>query len=260
MSSSTVTELNILKDFEVLWTDRVTFQPKDMDNVTVEIYHYEGPNPGQIKVPLSEPYIFTETINDQVNIGSVKTSENILIDAHIILDLNLVTTQLEGLECPPNDFVVPNTCNKVSIVNGLKKYALSACELASLINLQASGYVAHAMDGFVVLTGDFDDSDAYLQVGNASWNSVVGIVEGTQYFGQGTEKIIDLDPTEMLRVELGTYVKSKVPIQDPPYVPGERYFVVYKGTDQISNLEEILQENFTILKPKTNSLNISFIK
>lgn len=249
-----------MQDFEVIWIDSSTQLPKDMSNVTLEIYHYTGPDQAQFTVPLSEPYIFTETINDTVNIGSLKLSQNILIDVHISLDLNLVASQLDGLECPPNDYVVPNTCHKVSLVNGYKKYALSACELSTLINLEASGYVAHAKDGFVVITSDFEGQDSYLQIGSGTWNSTSGIIEGQQFFGSDIQKNIVYGPTPMQRIDIGTYVLTQVPIINPPFEPGEKYFAVFRGVDQITLQEEIRQDNFTILKPTKGTLNISFVK
>jgi hypothetical protein len=232
-----------------------------MNDVTLEIYHYDGPFAPEITVPLQEPYIFTETFNDTVNIGSVCPSQNIYIDVHITLDLNLINTQLEGLGCPPNDFVVPGTTDKVAIVNGHKKYALSACELAALINLEASGYAGSSEDGFLVMTGDYIGSDCYLQVGNGTFNCIVDLIEGDQYFGQDCERKLVVGPKDMEWVTTGTYVCCKVPITDPPFIGGERYYVMYRAVDPITGHPEISNEDFTVLKGKGGSnLTFSFIK
>lgn len=257
---STVVELLTLRDFEVIWTDPITNIPKEMVDVSMEIYHYEGPTAPKIKVPLSEPYIFTETINDTVNIGAVKPSESVLIDVHITLELNLIENSLDSLLCPPNNFVVPFTHHKVSIVNGYKKYALSACELAALINLQASGYVASSEDGFLVLEGDYYGSDSRLQIGNGTFNSTVGLVLNSQYFGQDLGKHIDLFVNPMEKIETGTYVVSSVNIIEPVFSPGERYFVVYRGKDANSNIEEMRKEDFTVLNPSPSGITTSFLK
>lgn len=258
--SSTVSDLNIYKDFEIMWVDKSNHQPKDMDDVTLEIYHYQGPDPAQATVPLKEPYIFTETVNDIVNIGSICVSEAIDIETHITLDLNIINDQLEGLECPPNDFIVPGTTDKVAIVNGYKKYAVSSCELAALINIGASGYVASDEEGFLVLTSEFSGSGCLLQVGNGSFNCVVGLVEGDKYWGTDCEKNIIIGPKSMKRVDTGTYVCCKVPIKVPLFVEGERYYVMYRAIDPISSIEEISQEDFTIIKSNGSSITFSFLK
>jgi len=258
--SSTVIQLNTLRDFEVIWLDNLTGLPKDMLNVSMEIYHYEGPNSPRLVMPLSEPYIFTEGINDEVNIASIKTSTNTYIDPHINLELNLIVTDLQNLGCVPNDFVVPFTCNKVSIVNGYKKYALSACELSSLINLQATGYTTYAENGFLVIESDFEGMDSRLQVGNGTWNTTVGIVEGAQYFGSGIEKHIDFFQPNMNRVDVGTYVETNVSISGPTFDVGERYYVIYKGIDPLTNNPEIKKEDFTIERLKDGTLTASFLK
>lgn len=258
--SSTVTELKTLKDFEVVWLDPLTNEPLNMLDVSMEIYHYEGPNKPKLIVPLSEPYIFTETINDTVNIGSVQPSQNIWIDIHIHLELNLIETQLDNLGCSPNDFKVPYTNHKVSIVNGYKQYALSACELAALINLQASGYTASSENGFLVLEGDFEGADARLQVGNGTFNTTVGLVKGHTHYGQDIHRITDLFVNTMDYIDLGTYVVTNVMIDDPDYKSGERYYVQYKGTDPNTSSQRVKREDFTVLEPRKTELNVSFIK
>jgi hypothetical protein len=257
---TTVAELDTLKDFEVVWIDSNSQSPKNMEISLIEIYHYEEKKKPQITSPIQEPYIFTETVNDQVNIGSIDLNTSSYIDVHFELELNLINTSLEDLECPPNNFVVPGTNQKVAIVNGFKKYALSACELATLVNLNASGYVASAKDGFLVLTGDFLGENASLQVGDATWNQAIGLVEGDIYRGSDSRKVIDVLETEMKHVALGTYIYLGVPIKNPTFIEGERYFVKYTAKDTISEVFEYKTENFTVLKTQKKNLNYSFLK
>ena len=46
--SSTIAEVGSFRDFEIIWVDRFTQQPKDMNNVTLEIYHYEESLPSTL--------------------------------------------------------------------------------------------------------------------------------------------------------------------------------------------------------------------
>ena len=259
---STLTELGTFKDFEVIWVDRFTHQPKDMENVTVEIYHYSEAKPAQIVVPNREPYFFTEGINDTVNIGSLIPASGYLVDKDFVLELSLIATDLTNLGCPPNDFVVCGTNNKVSIVNGRKVFALSACELASLINLEASGYSASTQDGYLVLTHDFIGSGTVLQVGAGTFNGVVGLLYGEEYYGSDMSYIYDLNPVTMQWVSTGRYVCTAVPIIDPPYKIGERYFVMYRSIEPVLQKPEIHQEDFTVISKLTPPRNLffSFIK
>jgi len=245
--SSTISEVGIYKDFEIIWLDKWTRQPKDMNNVTVEIYHYEEAKPGEITVPNPEPYIFDEGINDTVNIGSLCPTSGYIVDEHFTIQLNLIVTQLDGLGCPPNDYVVCETNNKVAIVNGRKKYALSACELAALINLNASGYTASAENGFLVLTGDLSGSDCYLKVGNGTFNQVVGLVEGDEYYGSYIALVHDMTAQNMTRISTGRYAYTNVHLEVPPYVVGERYFALYRGVEPVTDNPEIHEEDFTLV-------------
>lgn len=250
----------LFKDFEVLWINEDTGSPKDMSGVTIEIYHYESSKKAKIISSFKEPYIFTETVNDQVNIGSILPSEDIYIDAHFQLELNLINSNLEDLECPPNNFVVPGTNQKVAIVNGYKKYALSACELAALVNISATGYIACSENGFITLISDYDGSESYLQVGDATWNQTLGLVEGQQFFGQDLLKVYDLEPTAMFRVNVGNYVYTNFEISSPPFEKNKRYFVLYRGVDLITDITELKQENFIIYdKSKKTGLNYSIL-
>lgn len=255
--SCSPSDSTLFKDFEVLWINEDTGYPKDMSGVTLEIYHYESSKKASITSVFKEPYIFTETINDQVNIGSVLPSENVYIDVHFELELNLINTNLEDLECPPNNFVVPGTNQKVAIVNGYKKYALSACELAALVNINASGYTACAENGFITLKSDYDGSESYLQVGDATWNQTLGLVEGSQFFGQDLIKVYDLEPTPMFRVNVGNYVYTNFEISSPPFEKNKRYFVLYRGVDLVSDISEFRQENF-IIYDKSKKTGISY--
>lgn len=257
---TTVAELDTLKDFEVVWIDSNSQSPKDMDISFIEIYHYEEKKNPQIISQIKEPYIFTETINDQVNIGSIDLSTSSYIDVHFELELNLINSNLEDLECPPNNFVVPGTNQKVSIVNGFKKYALSACELAALVNLNASGYTASAKDGFLVLTGEFIGENSSLQVGDATWNQTLGFNEGDIFKGFDELKVIDFPQTEMKRIALGTYIYLGFSLKDNNFLEGERYYVKYTAKDPISEVFEYKTENFTILKRSEKNLNYSFLK
>ena len=255
----TVVELDTKRDFEVRWYDSNN-QHVVMDDVTLEIYHYEGPQKAQLIGTLKEPFIFTETINDTVNIASVCPSQNILIDVHFVLELNLIESQLAGLGCPSNNFSIPCTNNKVAIVNGIKKYALSACELSSLVNLEASGYTASSQDGHIVLTTDYGYDDCYLQVGNGLWNTVVGLSEGQQSFSSTSHKKIDVSQTPMKSDESGVYYYASIDISSDIFLEGERYYALFKGINQNTLLEETKREDFTVLRKKGSNLNISFIR
>ena len=261
-SSSTEYNINTYKDFEIMWIDRSTGLLKDMNNVTFEIYHYQGDKPPQIIVPNKEPYIITENFTDTVDIGSVDPSRGVLIDVDVSLDLNIIASNLSSLGCPPNDYVVCGTNQKVAIINGYKVASLSACELASLINLGgASGYTASCKDGFLVLTGDYSGSTAYLQIGSGSFNSVVGLHLGDQYFGTSTMLVYDITPQPMIRVSLGRYVYTNVLLSIPPYSLEERYFAVYRGTDPVTLIPEIYQENFVMVnEEKELDFSYSFMK
>ena len=261
-SSSTEYNINTYKDFEIMWIDRETGQLKDMLDVTLEIYHYQGDKPPQIIVPNKEPYIITENFTDTVNIGSVDPSIGIFIDTEVYLDLNIIANNLSSLGCPPNDYVVCNTNQKIAIVNGYKVASLSACELASLINLGgASGYTASCKDGFLVITGDYVGSTAYLQIGSGSFNSVVGVHLGDQYYGTSTMIVYDIPSQPMTRVSLGRYVYTNVYLSIPPYSLEERYFAVYRGIDPTSGIPEIYQENFVMVnEEKELDFSYSFTK
>ena len=255
--SSTIAELGTLKDLEIIWVDRFTQQPKDMNNVTVEVYHYEDAAPPRIVVPIPEPYRITEGVSDTVNIASLNSASGYIGDDHITLDLNVISDNLEGLGCAPNDYVVCGTNNKVSIVNGVKVYSLSACELASLINLDVTEYTASAENGYLVITGLNSGSDWALQVGNGTFNTIVGLVEGDEYYGQDLQLILDLPPTPMNWVSTGRYVYTDLNLSDPPFTLTERYFVLYRGIEPVSLRPEISQEDFTLVNKIKSSSNLT---
>ena len=259
--SSTVSDLNIYKDFEVIWVDKSTGQPKDMDNVTLEIYNYEEAQSPKIVSSIQEPYIITDSFNSTITVTVVNPSDSVFITTEIPLQLNIIATQLEQLECPPNQYVVPGATTKIAIVNGMTKYALSACELAALINLDASGFVTSDKDGFLVLTSDYSGSDSFIQLENGTLNCIIGVGAELPEYGTDLQKNTVFGPEDMIRMSEGTYVMAAVPIFDPPFKVGERYYSFYRSNDPITSNPEISQEDFTILKEKNSSnLTFSFLK
>jgi len=257
-----INELGTLKDFEVIWVDRHTHQTKDMNDVTIEIYHYEGDKAGQLISSDPEPYFVTQGINDLVDVGTVVPASGYYIDVDFTLQLNYIVTNLSDFNCPPNDYVVCGTNNKVSIVNGNMVYALSACELAGVINLNASGFVASNENGYVVLTSNFTGADNYIEMGNGTVNGVLGIPYGTTSYGTNTQLIYNLTPQTTVRISTGRYVYTNVNLISPNYVVGERYFVLFKGIDPVTGLVEMYEEDFTMtnkLGETDNELNYSFI-
>jgi len=262
---ATCYDINTYKDFEIIWIDKNTHQPKDMDSVTFELYHYQEAQPGIITVPVKEPYIITEGITDMLDVASIENNLGIAIDVDVIVDLNIIATQLAGLGCPPNDFVVCGTGNKVSIVNGYKKAALSACELAALINIGsegvgATGYHAYSQDGFLVLRGDYTGSAAYIEIGSGNMNSVLGVIYGLTSYGSDTRLIFDITPQPMTRISTGRYVYPNVALFEPYYTLEERYFVLFRGTDPVTLIPEIYEEDFALIEARSDDFNYSFIK
>ena len=257
-----INEVGTLKDFEVIWVDRTTHQPKDMNDVTLEIYHYEDAKAGQLISTLPEPYLITEGLNDLINVGTAVPASGYYIDSDFTLQLNYIVTNLPDFHCPPNDYVVCGTGNKVSIVNGAKVYALSACELAGVINLDASGFTATAENGFVVLRSNFEGSGTYIEMGNGTINGVLGIPYGTTSYGADTQLVYNMLPQPTTRISTGRYVYTNVNLIPPDYLVGERYFVLFKGVDPITFLTEMYEEDFTMVKKLGEcciDLNYSFI-
>jgi len=231
-----------------------------MNNVTVEVYHYLDAQAPKIVVPISQPYKITEGINDTVNIASINSASGYIVDKHITLDLNVINDNLEGLGCPPNDYVVCGTATKVAIVDGRKVYSLSACELAGLINLDASGYTASVENGFLVITGEHSGAGWTLQIGNGTINSTLGIFEGDEFYGNNLELVFDLEVSPMNWISTGRYMYPSLNISDPPYKVGERYYVMFRGIEPITLRPEISQEDFTIVgKAGSPGLTYSFI-
>jgi len=246
--SSTTSVTGTLRDLEIIWIDLVSRQPKDMNNVTVEVYHYLEAQAPKIVVPIREPYKITEGINDTLNIASINSASGYIIDEHVILDLNVINDNLEGLGCPPNDYVVCGTATKIAIVDGRKVYSLSACELAGLINLDASGYTASVENGYVVLTGEYVGTGWKLQVGNGTINSTLGIFEGDEYLGSDLELVFALPVSPMTWISVGRYMYPNLDLSDPPYKVGERYYVMFRGIEPITLRPEMSQEDFTIVE------------
>lgn len=255
--SSTTSVIGTKRDLEIIWIDMITRQPKDMNNVTVEVYHYLDAQAPKIKVPIQEPYKITEGINDTVNIASINSASGYIADKHITLDLNVINSDLGGLGCPPNDYVVCGTSSKVAIVDGRKVFSLSACELAGLINLDASGYSATVEDGYLVLTGNFAGNGWALQVGNGTINSTLGIFIGDEVYGNSLQLVYDLASSPMTWVSTGIYMYPSVNIVDPPFKVGERYYVMFRAVEPVTLRPEIAQEDFTVVE-KQGSLGLTY--
>ena len=258
--SSTTSVIGTKRDLEIIWIDLVTRQPKDMNNVTVEVYHYLDIQAPRIVVPIRGPYTITEGINDTLNVASYNPVSGYIVDEHITLDLNVINDNLAGLGCPPNDYVVCGTSTKVAIVDGRKVFSLSACELAGLINLDASGYTASVEEGYLVLTGDYLDPEWKLQVGNGTINSTLGIFEGDEYQGNSLELVFDLEASPMNWISTGRYRYPSISLIDPPYTIGERYYVLFRAIEPVTLRPEIAQEDFTIIEKTIQpGLSYSFI-
>jgi len=261
--STTITEVGTFKDFEVIWIDRFTRQPKDMDNVTFEMYHYEASSAGEITSTIQEPYMVTEGLNDTLNIMSVCPASGYFVDSYITLQLNLICDNLDALGCPPNNFTVCGTTEKVSIVNGNKVYALSACELATIINLDASGFTAVVEEGFIVIKSDLTGSDCYIEVGTGTLNGVIGLTAGDTAYGNDTMLEFDITAQPAIRISTGRYIYPNVGLSQPPFTVGERYYAMFRGTEPVTLVEEFYQEDFNLVCSicnNGNNLTYSFIK
>lgn len=258
--SSTTSVIGTLRDLEIIWVDLVSRLPKDMNNVTVEVYHYLDAQAPKIVAPISQPYQITEGINDTVNIASINSASGYIVDKHITLDLNVINNNLDGLGCAPNNYVVCGTATKVAIVDGRKVYSLSACELAGLINLDASGYTASVENGFLVITGDHTGEGWNLQIGNGTINSTLGLFENDEYLGNKLDLVFDLEVSPMNWISSGRYMFPSLNISDPPFKVGERYYVMFRGIEPITLRPELSQEDFTVVdKVGSPGLTYSFI-
>ena len=259
MANSYSVQVGTVRDFEIIWIDRHTQIFRDLNNVTVEFYHYECAKYAEIKTTRHEPYIITEDCNDTINVGVIWASG--IADKHFQLQLDIIDTQLESLGCPPNDFTVPGTNTKVAIIYGKKYYALSACELASIINLDAEGYTAYASGGYVVIRSNYIGSTSYIEIGNGTINCVLCVSIGTRAYGSDVAMIYDIPATPMIHYSLGRYVYPCINISYPPFQVGERYYVMFKGLDPLDGSPENSQEDFTVVDYNTNcGLITSFIK
>lgn len=254
-------EINKSVDFEVIWADSFG-QAQDMNNVTFELYHYLPPSSAELVSVNKEPYIISEAVSDTLGVTTLNTSGtgSILTTSFITLELNIIVDQLEALGCPPNDFVVPNTNNKVSIVGGRKVFALSSCELAALINLQASGYFAECRSGFLVLKTNTVGSQTQIILDYGTLNPILGLSEGTTT--QGTDLFVaqDIAPSPMDRVSAGKYVYSNLKFSDTLFSPDKRYYVNYKAIDPNTFIEQNKEEDFILVKPYKYQLNFSFTR
>lgn len=259
----TLAELGTTKDVEVIWLDPTTHLPREMSSCIIEIYHYDSALPGIISSLNQEPYFITEGINDTLEIGSIYPENNCYIDSNFTLQLNLICDNLDQFPCKPNEYIVPDTNLKVAIINSRKVFALSACELSTLINLNASGYSASDVDGFVVLRGDYSAETAYLKVGSGNINPLFNIVEGDEFYGSNLKITHILEPVEMTKMQTGIYVYPEIKIQEPNFIAGERYFILVKAYDALTGRLEIYQEDWSVINklPKEkNTLTYSFTK
>lgn len=254
-------EINKSVDFEVNWED-VSSQPLDMDDVTFELYHYNPSSSAEIISTAKEPFIIAEMTSDSLGVSTLNISGTgtIAITSTITLELNIIVDQLEGLGCPPNDFVVPNTNNKVSIIGGQKVFALSACELASLINLQASGYYAESREGFLVLKTATSGALTQITLDFGTINPTLGLSEGTSAVGSDLAVVSDIAPTLMTRISTGKYVYPNVLLSDTAFSPDKRYYVNYKAVHPISLLAYTQEEDFIIIKSNMPKYTFSFTR
>lgn len=254
-------ELNKSVDFEVNWLDSVQ-QAQDMDDVTFELYHYNPSSSAKLTSTTKEPFIVTEMVSDTLGITTINTSGTgtISIASNITLELNIIVDQLEDLGCLPNEFVVPGTNNKVSIVGGQKVFALSSAELAALINLQASGYFAEDINGFLVLNTITSGSLTQITLDYGTLNPVLGLSEGTNSNGENLSVVQDIAPTAMSHVSTGKYVFADVLLSDSSYAPNKRYYVTYRATHPFTLLEYTQEEDFIIVKPSTPKYTYSFTR
>lgn len=263
---STTAQLKTLRDFEIIWQDGCSNNPTDMDNVTLSIYHYEQEVAGSTTATIPEPYVITQGVNDTLVIGTVCPSSGFFSEEVITLDLGIIGQDVYSLGCPPNNFTVPlggvcdaTTTSKVCIVNGYNVYALSSCELASLINISSTGFTASSEDGFLVLTSKKTGSSCALRIGEGSLNSVLGLTSNEEFYGSDLERVFDLRDKPMQWVSTGTYVLAGESLESPHYVEGERYYALYKGYEPITGKPYFQQEDFTITKEnKGCGLAISF--
>lgn len=253
-------EINKSVDFEVNWEDNSS-QPMDMNDVTFELYHYNPAISAEIISTTQEPFIVAELISDTLGISALNVSGTgvILTTTLITLELNIIVDQLEDLCCPPNEFVVPGTNNKVSIIGGRKVFALSACELASLINLQASGYYAEDREGFLVLKTVTTGSQTQITLDYGTLNPIIGLSEGTTATGLDIDVITDISPTPMAHISTGKYVYSNLILSEHHYLPDKRYYVAYKATNPSTLIEYIKEEDFILVKSNKPKFSYSFV-
>lgn len=261
---STIAQSDAKRDFEIIWQDGCTGNTMDMDNVSISIYHYEGASSGSVTVNYPEPYIITEGINDVLGIATICPSTGYLLDEEITLDLGIIATDPHSLGCPPNDYTVPLGCTttpsnaKVSIINGYAVYALSACELASLVNMKSSGFTADSEEGFLILTTKKEGAECALKIGTQPINLVLGLNTNEEFYGNNLRRVYDLQDYPMERIASGTYVVSGESL-NINYQEGERYYVVYTGYEPVTGKPFYQQEDFTISKKlKCCGLNVSF--
>jgi len=256
-------EINKSIDLEAVWLD-ANLQPLNVTETTFEIYHYDPKLPAEIKATLHEPYIITQTISDTLGITSVNdygVSGMVSITSAITLELDLTVDQLAGLGCPPNDYVIPGTNSKVSIVSGNTMYALSAWELAALINLQASGYYAVSDDnGFLVLKTDTLGHYTNITIDYGTLNPIIGLPEGVSATGKEVALIFNQQPTEMVQMAIGKFVYPDLYLSSTTYESFKRYYIVYRTTDPNIGLEITKEEDFVLVESIKPKLNFSFNK
>lgn len=233
-------------DFEMVWKSNHDFI--DMYNPTVEIYHYEQAEGAKVTSTVQEPFIITQDIDDTLSLAINNSPYLLKIDLDSISNM----TNLEP-------YVVPNTTEKIAIVNGFKRFALSAQELATLINLSSLGFTASSHGGFLVLETNSKGISNSILMEHTLFNSIVGLDE-TIHYGQDLRTVYDLSPMSMARVAKGTYVVPSISIIEP-FKVDERYFVIYKAYIDagLTNLK-ISSEDFIVEnKVSSKGLSVSFI-
>jgi len=193
-------------------------------------------------------------------VASYSPSASAWVETEFPLQLNIIVSQLSNINCPPNSFVVPYTNEKYSIQNNHTVFALSACEVVQLINLNASGYVATSENGYVVLTSTDVGSYSSLLIGNGSINSILGFSEGTWTYGNEKRLVYDLTPTSAAHISQGRYIWTEH-LDAPKYSIGERYYILFKGLETNTLFPEIHEEDFTLINklPKNLTLFAEFV-
>lgn len=254
-------EINKSVDFEVTWEDSSS-QLMDMSNVTFELYHYSQSSSAELLSANKEPYIISELLTDRLEVLSINVfgASSTSTLGFVELDLNIIVDQLPGLECPPNEFVVPNTNSKISIIGGRKVFALSAAELAALINLSADGFFAEDRNGYLVLKTETTGANTQITMNVCTISNVLGIDPSTTSQGSDTHIVFDVPSTTMEYISLGKYTFLGLSLSEPHFQVDKRYYVAYRATNPNTLLSYTKEEDFTLVKPKNSKLSYSFTR